>query len=195
MKTCLIINGHPENECLAHANAEALLEAAKSQGLTARIINISDYPVVDCRPGPDTSFGAAYDELSRELATTDYIAITTPMWNLGAPGMLKNFIDGVAQARVWFKYDAPSFFHKACGVPNLVGLLQTKKVLVVWTSGGPDWVYGLIGNPLTHHLKTMFKVYGAKRFESLSLGNLHGSEAEQRQLTEPFIEKLKKYKF
>ena len=193
MTTCIIINGHSDEDSLAHANAEALLEAAKSQGLAAKIYNVNDYARV-CNPakgGCPVEFGA----LATEIAAADYLALTVPMWNLGVPGVCKNFIDGVMQARIAFKYEKPTALHKLLGLPNIVGLLQAKKVVIVWTCGGPAWIYSVIGNPLTKHLKAMFKFYGAKKVVSFSLGNLHGSDEDQRKRTEPFVEKLKQYQF
>jgi len=194
MTTCIIINGHTDKDSLAHANAQALQQAAEAQGFETKLINVIDYPRVGCNPakgGCPIEFG----QLAKEIAAAEYLAVTAPMWNLGVPGVCKNFIDGVMQSRIAFRYHRPKWYHKLLGIPNMEGLLQAKKVVIVWTSGGPSWVYSLIGNPLTKHLKEMFKFYGAKRVVAISLGNLHGSDEEQRQKTEPFIAKLKQYKF
>lgn len=194
MPTCYIINGHPDTDSLTHANAQALKEAAEAQGITAHVLNANDFPRVATSP-VNGGFPEAYNDLAPKMAEAEYIAITAPLWNLGAPGILKNFIDGVAQARVWFKYGRPNALQKMLNIPNFTGLLKTKKVVVVWTSGGPAWSYLIVGNPLVKHLKTMFKFYGAKKVVSIGLGSIHGSEEEQRAITEPFVAKLKQYKF
>ncbi len=191
---CIIINGHTDKDSLAAANAQALKEAAEAQGLKAKIVHAIDYPLVKKNPAKG-GCPAEFDALAKEIAAADYLAVTVPMWNLGVPGVCKNFIDGVMQARVAFRYHAPKWHHKLLGLPNIEGLLQAKKVVIVWTAGGPAWVYSFIGNPLTKHFKAMFKFYGAKKVVDISLGNLHGSDEAQRQKTEPFLARLKNYKF
>jgi len=191
---CIIINGHTDKDSLAHANALALEEAAKAQGLDTKVLNVIDYPRVGCNPAKG-GCPIEFNTLAKEIAAADYIAITAPMWNLGVPGVCKNFIDGVMQARVSFAYHRPKWWHRLLGIPNLEGLLQAQKVVFVWTCGGPAWTYTLLGNPMVKQLKLMFKVYGAKKFVSISLGSIHGSPETQRAHTEPFVAKLKKYKF
>lgn len=196
MTTCYIINGHPDKDSLNYANAEALKEAAEAQGHETLLIHANDFPRVATNPATHGGYPPEYAEISLALSTADYIAITVPMWNLGAPGVFKNFIDGAAQARVWFKYQAPTGLKKKMGLgAELVGLLKAKKVVVVWTSGGPTWVYKIFGNALIGQIKSMFKFYGAKSFDSLSLGQLNGPVEKQRKIAEPFLEKLKNYKF
>ena len=191
---CIIINGHTDKDSLAHANAKALEKAAKAQGLTTKFVDVIDFPRVGANPAKG-GCPEIYNDLAKEIAAAEYIAIAVPMWNLGVPGVCKNFIDGVMQARVAFAYHRPTAIHKFLNIPNMEGLLQAKKVIIVWTAGGPTWIYRLTGNPLTKHLKSMFKFYGAKKFVSISLGSIHGTPEEQRAMTEPFVKKLETYKF
>lgn len=194
MPTCIIINGHTDKDSFAEANAEALQEAAKNQGFETKLLHVNDFPRVGCNPAKG-GCPIEFNVLAKEIAAADYIALTAPMWNLGVPGVTKNFIDGVMQARVAFAYHRPKWWQKLIGIPNLEGLLQAKKVVFVWTCGGPAWTYTILGNPMVKQLKLMFKVYGAKQFVSMSLGSIRKDSDEQRVRTDAFIAKLRKYKF
>ena len=73
------------------------------------------------------------DALIAEIKTADAVVLGVPMYNLGVPAQLKNWIDAIARAKVTFQYTAN----------GAEGLLKGKKVYVALTRGGKyrgtDW--------------------------------------------------------
>lgn len=66
------------------------------------------------------------DALIAEVQAADVLVIGVPMYNLGVPAGLKNWIDAIARARVTFRYTEHG--------PE--GLLKGKKVYLVLARGG-----------------------------------------------------------
>ncbi|NMF96577.1 NAD(P)H-dependent oxidoreductase [Aromatoleum toluolicum] len=73
------------------------------------------------------------DALIAEIKAADAVVLGVPMYNLGVPAQLKNWIDAIARAKETFQYTANG--------PE--GLLKGKKVYVALTRGGKyrgtDW--------------------------------------------------------
>lgn len=73
------------------------------------------------------------DALIAEIKAADAVVLGVPMYNLGVPAQLKNWIDAIARAKETFQYTASG--------PE--GLLKGKKVYVALTRGGKyrgtDW--------------------------------------------------------
>ncbi|AKU13878.1 acyl carrier protein, phosphodiesterase [Azoarcus sp. CIB] len=73
------------------------------------------------------------DALIAEIQAADAVVLGVPMYNLGVPAQLKNWIDAIARAKVTFQYTAN----------GAEGLLKGKKVYVALTRGGKyrgtDW--------------------------------------------------------
>jgi FMN-dependent NADH-azoreductase len=66
------------------------------------------------------------DTLVAEVIAADTIVIGTPIYNFGAPAVLKAWIDQIARAGVTFQYTENG--------PE--GLLEGKKVIIAVASGG-----------------------------------------------------------
>ncbi len=189
MKKLIIIVAHPEKESLALSNAKALEKAGKSQNLDVEIISTTDYPWIERNPALyPTKESDAFNEISEKISKAEFVAFTLPFWNFGVTPTLSNFLLGIAKPGKFFNFLKGGKFEK---------LLKTEKVLVVWTSGAPTWVYRfLIGNPLFSQIKDLFKFCGAKKVKQLSLGNIHGNGSKKEKVNiEAFLEKLENYKF
>lgn len=66
------------------------------------------------------------DQLVDQLLDTDVVVISTPMWNLGLPSVLKAWFDHITRAGRTFAFTGE----------GKVGLVHGKKVYVVLSSGG-----------------------------------------------------------
>ena len=69
----------------------------------------------------------AIDATCRQFLEADIYVITTPMWNLSVPYVLKYYIDAIVQPGYLFRYNES-------GVAE--GLLKDKKMVVVTSRGG-----------------------------------------------------------
>ncbi|WP_062197558.1 FMN-dependent NADH-azoreductase [Massilibacterium senegalense] len=67
------------------------------------------------------------NEILEQFLSADKVVFATPMWNLSFPPMLKAYIDNLVIAGKTFKYNEQ-------GQP--VGLVENKKVLHIFSSGG-----------------------------------------------------------
>ena len=67
------------------------------------------------------------DKLVKELKESDIIIISTPIYNFGPPATLKAWSDLAARVKSTFKYSQEG---------KQIGLLESKKVYLVITSGG-----------------------------------------------------------
>lgn len=76
---------------------------------------------------PEQAARVALDDVAiAEIQAADVIVLGVPMYNLGIPAQLKNWIDAITRARVTFQYTANG--------PE--GLLKGKTVYLALTRGG-----------------------------------------------------------
>jgi FMN-dependent NADH-azoreductase len=182
----VVIDGHPDLESLGHSAALKLKVSGESLGFEVTVLRAYEYPFLTQDPARN-SFPPEFESAIKAIEAAEYLAFVSPMWNLSMTGGLKNFIDGVMQPQRLFEYTAKG--------PK--GLLNTKKALIIWTSGGPALIYKFVfGNPVYKQIKAVFKFCGVKKFSQISLGGIHGkdSEAEKAKI-ETFLNKITDYKF
>ena len=91
---------------------------------------------------------ALSDDLVAELQAADVIVIGVPLYNFGAPAVLKAWMDLVARPKVTFRYES--------GGP--VGLLTGKKAIIAPASGGVP--IGSAADHMTPQLKTFLAFLG-----------------------------------
>ncbi len=148
----IIANPRPRGESRSLRVADALLDGYRSAHQDAEIVEFNlfdeDLPMVDA-VGVNTRIHqfmgeelqgeekARFDGFMRHikpLLACDQLVLTTPMWNLGPPWKLKQWLDTVIQARITFEYTADG--------PR--GLLGCKKAALVGSRGG---MYPKDGDP------------------------------------------------
>lgn len=117
----------------------ARLQAAQADArLTVRDLAVTPHPVLDeaalgalftpaAERSPEQAARVALDDaLIAEVQAADVIVLGVPMYNLGVPVQLKNWIDAIARAGTTFRYTEK----------GPVGLLGGKKVFVALARGG-----------------------------------------------------------
>lgn len=111
------------------------------------------------------------DALIAEVQAADVLVIGVPMYNLGVPAGLKNWIDAIARARVTFRYTEHG--------PE--GLLKGKKVYLVLARGG---VYrGTPADTQLPYLRSVLGFLGMTDIEPVYAEGLSmGPEAERAAL-------------
>lgn len=108
------------------------------------------------------------DEKVAELLSSDVVVISTPMWNFGAPSVLKAWFDHISRAGKTFAYTAE----------GLKGLAGGRKVYVVVSSGsvfseGPYKSY----DQLSPWLLTTFGFLGITDVEIIRVEGTNTPEA------------------
>ena len=97
------------------------------------------------------------DKLVKELKESDIIIISTPIYNFGPPATLKAWSDLAARVKSTFKYSQEG---------KQIGLLESKKVYLVITSGGTR--IGSKDDYLTPWLKHVLNFFGIKNIQTIS---------------------------
>ena len=97
------------------------------------------------------------DKLVKELKDSDIIIISTPIYNFGPPATLKAWSDLAARVKSTFKYSQDG---------KQIGLLESKKVYLVITSGGTR--VGSKEDFLTPWLIHVLNFFGIKNIQTIS---------------------------
>ena len=123
---------------LANAIVDRLKAANPNAQVTLRDLAVTPHPMLDeAKLGalfapadqrtPEQAARVALDDaLIAEIQAHDTIVLGVPMYNLGIPAQLKNWIDAIARAGVTFRYTAAG--------PE--GLLKGKTVYLALARGG-----------------------------------------------------------
>ena len=120
------------------------------------------------------------DKLVKELKESDIIIISTPIYNFGPPATLKAWSDLAARVKSTFKYSQEG---------KQIGLLESKKVYLVITSGGTR--VGSKDDYLTPWLKHVLNFFGIKNIQTISAdqmsidyeGSIKNAEAQISKIT------------
>ncbi len=97
------------------------------------------------------------DKLVKELKDSDIIIISTPIYNFGPPATLKAWSDLAARVKSTFKYSSDG---------KQIGLLDSKKVYLVITSGGTK--VDSKDDFLTPWLRHVLNFFGIKNIKVIS---------------------------
>ena len=186
VKKLVVVCGHPEKKSLGRSASEAMVKAGKAQGLDVEVFEAYAFPFITHDPAKN-KYPEAFEPAVKAIESADYLCFNSPMWNFAVTGGLKNFIDGIMQPRRLFSFEG--------GKPH--GLLSTEKMLVIWTSGGPVWVYKyLMGNPIMRYMKHNFKFCGVKKIEAIAVGGMMGKGDEKEKIAiKKFLKQIERYKF
>lgn len=123
------------------------LDSSRTQVIAKHLLDnyIKGYVEVDLTTDPvppvdDNTFEIKYKNLEQGnlnhpslknallLKEAELVIIAAPLWNLGFPASLKAFLDDAIITNLTFKYGP---------VGNIISLCNTKKVILISTSGGP----------------------------------------------------------
>lgn len=145
----LIVTAHPSSKGFTHQIAEAYKKGKEAKGDTVEILDLYK---TELQQGY-LSFENIREDLSKpdpireamqsKIVKADNIVFIHPLWWLGTPAIMKNYIDVNFSAHFAFKY--------VNGKP--VGLLQGKTAAVFITCDGSLWLYRLLALPF----KTIWK--------------------------------------
>lgn len=108
------------------------------------------------------------DTLIGELKASDTVVIAMPMYNFGVPSTFKAWVDRIARAGVTFQYTEN----------GPVGLLESKKIIVVAARGG---IYeGSDQDTQSKYLQDFFGLIGLKDISFIYAEGLAMPDGEER---------------
>ena len=187
MKAALIF-GNPSLTSFDNFIAEEATKSLQNQGFEVKRYNVYEYPLLDQNPSQD-GFPDEFTRISQEIANVDTWVVVAPMWNFSMPGGLKNFFDGILQAKTYFKF--VSILGQ--GVP--VGLLKVKKLTLLWTSGSPSYSFLIPGMDHLVSLMRRLKWFcGIKKFQHMNMSPIRYQRPPQKKI-DKWIKKIHKLKF
>ena len=187
-------NIKPEGQSRTFAVSDSFIEEYKSLNPEDEIITLDLYKEnIDFLRGEDLAsvFGPKTEESKNhpilkyayQIAEVDKIVIATPMWNLGAPAIVKAYFDYASVTGITFKYTAE----------GPVGICKATKALIVSGRGG-DYT-----NPVTsqfemgeRYLRTILSFFGVKDIKSIAAESLDVMGVDVEKVIADTVEEAKK---
>ena len=173
----LIILGHPRQESLCAALADAFREGAERAGARVEQLKVGELNFDPDVTVPDIRAQPLEDDIRRaqqRVAWADHLVFVYPTWWGTMPARLKGFLDRVL---------TPGFaFRRGLGGYGLVPLLKGKSAELLTTMDTPSWVYRWFfkapGNNAMRHATLGF--CGIEVLASASFGPVESSTAQER---------------
>lgn len=182
----LIITGHPNRESLSSHIADVYKTTATSMGAKVKTIHLSELDF-------DPVLHKGYNEIQplepdllrvqKEIEEARHVVWVYPMWWVGAPAVLKGFIERVFLPGWAFKYD------ENAAIPRK--LLKGRSSRIIMTMDSPNWWYALAyRRAATHSFK--YGILKFSGFNPVKTTTLYGiKEMNSAQLGKA-LEKVKK---
>ena len=137
----LILYAHPNAGSFNHAILETVREELAKAGkeVSVRDLYAQNFnPVLSANDLAGLMQGQLQPEVKAEqefISSADLLVVIYPLWWAGMPAILKGYIDRVF---------TEGFAYRIVG-PDLEGLLQGRKVLLITTTGAPQEMYEASG--------------------------------------------------
>ena len=143
MKKVLIVTAHPSSKGFTHRIANAFKGGAISKGHEVEILDLykteHQIPFLNFEEKKDmANLSPTVLALQAKIAVVDELVFVHPLWWLGPPAILKNFLDNVLM---------PHFAYKYTPEGKRQGLLKGKNGRVFITCDGPMYLYLCMGLP------------------------------------------------
>lgn len=182
----LIITAHPSSLGFTHKIAAAFKEGAESAGKTVEILDLYKTDLQmgfltyenlredSVKPNP------VREKFQAKITAASEVVFVHPLWWMGAPAIMKNFLDTVITPHFAYYYKN--------GWP--VGMMNGKKGYVFITCDGRRWLYFLMAMPFwTNWTLATLKFCG---FKSKVVTLFEKFKKTEPQL-EKFLTRVKKY--
>lgn len=184
-KNILIVTAHPSSHGFTHRIADAYKTASEKAGHTVELMDLykTDLKQDFLRfedPREMKNGDPIRDAIQQKITAANELVFVHPMWWIGMPAIMKNFLDNNFTAGYAFRY--------IDGHP--VGLLKGKTGRVFITCDGAMWLYWLIGKPFW----TVWK-FGMLGFWGLKVKGITVLDKKFKRTDaekEAFLEKVRK---
>ncbi len=141
-KNILIITAHPSSLGFTHKIAEAYKAGSIDAGNTVEVLDLyktdlkQDFLNFE-NPHDIGNPNTVRDIMKKKITDSNELVFVHPMWWVGPPAIMKNWLDNNFTSGFAFKYEN--------GKPK--GLLKGRTARVFITCDGPMWLYWLIAKP------------------------------------------------
>jgi putative NADPH-quinone reductase/1,4-dihydroxy-2-naphthoate octaprenyltransferase len=172
----LIILGHPRNDSLCGAIAEAYADGARRAGAAVDLLRLGDLSFDPDYPAPgreDDPEDAALADARERVSRADHLVFVFPNWWGTMPARLKGFIDRIFKPGYAFRMHEDGSWDK---------LLTGKTAHLINTMDTPRWAYRWIfGRPGINAMKrATLQFCGVNPVRVTSFGTVFDSTPAQR---------------
>ena len=139
MKKILIINAHPSQKSFVTALADAYQRGAQQAGYEVQRIDVGNLHFnPNLAAGYEAITPLEPDLIKAQAAITwcTHLVITTPLWWMDFPAVMKGFLDRVLLPGFAFKYHRPRFGL----IPQWDKLLRGRSGRIIYTQGEQQWL-------------------------------------------------------
>lgn len=137
MSDILVILGHPDTNSYCAALADAYVRGARAAGAQVKLVKLAELdfdPVLHHGYNEIQELEPDLQEMQREISAARHVVWVYPMWWVGAPALLKGFVDRTFLPGWAFKYEGHALPTK---------LLTGRSARVIMTMDSPNWWYML----------------------------------------------------
>lgn len=179
----VILQGHPDPEGghFCHALAQAYAKGATEDGHEIQVVSIATlaFPLLRSRKDQRGEVPAAIAAAQAALTRADHVVLIYPVWNGGAPALVKGFFEQVFR---------PAFVFPDSSANERLGFfsyytqrkaLKGKTARVVVTMQMPAFVYRWIFHP--HPEKNALRVSGIGPVRESLIGLVESPDGRRRE--------------
>lgn len=140
-KKILIITAHPSSLGFTHKIAESYKQGSLDSGNSVEILDLYKTDLkqdfLNFEKIKEMPSNPIRDAIQKKILDANELVFIHPMWWVGMPAIMKNFLDNNFAGGFAFRYSS--------GRP--IGLLKGKTARVFITCDGAMWLYWLIAKP------------------------------------------------
>lgn len=140
-KKALVITAHPSSKGFTHQIAAAYKKGVESVGGSVEVLDLYTTDLkqdfLRFESPKEITPDSVRTAIQEKIAAADEIVFIHPLWWVGPPAILKNFLDQNLSAHFAFRYVNG----------KLEGLLKGKTSCVFITCDGNRWLYTLMAMP------------------------------------------------
>ena len=171
----LIITGHPNPDSLSEHLASQYEERARSLGASVEILRLSELdfdPILHHGYAKIQPLEPDLIEAQHKIEAARHVVFVYPMWWVGAPALLRGFIERTFLPGWAFKYEEGS------SIPHK--LLSGRSARVIMTMDAPGFWYRLVYRRAATHsfVQGILKFSGFARVKTTHLYNVREMSSE-----------------
>ena len=171
----LIITGHPNRDSLSEHLASHYEARARTLGASVETLHLSQLdfdPILHHGYARIQPLEPDLIEAQRKILAARHVVFIYPMWWVGAPALLRGFIERAFLPGWAFKYDEKSTIPRK--------LLAGRTARVIMTMDSPGWWYRLVYRRAATHsfVQGVLKFTGFARVKTTHLYNVRELSAD-----------------
>ena len=179
----VIIQGHPDPEGghFGHALEQAYMKGAAEAGHDVQVVRVAklDFPLLRSRKDQRSEVPAAIAGAQAALTCADHVVLIYPIWNGGAPALVKGFFEQVFRPAFIFPDSAANERLGFYSYYTQRKALKGKTARVVITMQLPAFVYRWIFHP--HPEKNTLRVSGLGPVKESLIGRVEAPDGHRRE--------------